>query len=319
MPKPVLQPPAMTAAEQLKESIKEDETQLLHMLILAEKASCVLEVLGKAAAAFREQKAEIKDPESAAARILRARRGVVTGYLYSLVKEVDAETVADLMNVLLTGLWQTGKVNRAMVEKDGNRSFGHEEVARGGVAGLAWQATAFFCDLVDEKPDGIASELPACATQLAETLSAVARTRPELVRHWAEEQIAWPMMVMPHYPKKSDFEKMAASIGLGAKAVVAPKKRHTWKPDSKINRYILRQLIDERAGGDKPLTRENLDYYLNDVLMPIFEVESLFYGGWEKHWAFADVALSAAKRGKKGTQKSEVRNRVKKALMAFTS
>ncbi len=316
-PKPV--PPAKSAEELSAEAIKLEEEKLMRALLAGEKAVCVRQLLGAAGVAFRKHDAEILVTVSVAARLLRARRGVVSGYLFSIVQEVDAKTLADLMCGLLTSLWQAGKVNRAMVEKDGSRLFVYDEGARAGIAALASQAAAFFCDLVDEKPDDIAGELPGCAAQLAETLSGVVRTRPELVRHWAEEQIAWPIMAMRHYPKEADFEKLAASIGLGAKAPVKPKRRHTWKPETKINRYILRQVIDERVGGDRPLTRETLDYYLNRALMPMFEVEAIICGGWEKHPAFADIAHSAAKRGKKGTQKSEVRNRVKKALLAFTS
>jgi hypothetical protein len=66
-------------------------------------------------------------------------------------------------------------------------------------------------------------------------------------------------------------------------------------------------------------SRNRRKIYLDDVLMPLFEKVAIEEGGWENYEEFAEIARSAAKRGKSGVQKSEIRSRVKKALKAIAS
>jgi hypothetical protein len=129
--------------------------------------------------------------------------------------------------------------------------------------------------------------------------------------------IAWPIMAMSHYPKPSDFKKLADRIQLGNKAQIKPHERQTWKPKTPVNRYIMDMLVRECWGDGRTLAKETLKYYLDDVLMPIFDKVAAEVGGWENYPEFSAIARSAAKRGKAGVQRSEVRNRVEKALKAF--
>jgi hypothetical protein len=76
-------------------------------------------------------------------------------------------------------------------------------------------------------------------------------------------------------------------------------------------------LVVERWGDGRPLTRENIPYYLNEVLMPLFEKVAAEEGGWEKYPEFAAIAKNAARRGKRGVQRSEIRGRVSRALKAM--
>jgi hypothetical protein len=171
----------------------------------------------------------------------------------------------------------------------------------------------------EEGCEALAGELPLYATQLVEALNEIVRTRPELVKSFAAERIDWPILAMRHYPKDSDFMALADRIELASKCPVNPQKRHTWKPDTPLNRYVLDMIVVECWGSGVPLTRQSLPYYLDKVLMPLFQKVAEEEGGWENYPEFAAIARSAAKRGKSGVQRSEIRNRVKRALQAFTS
>ena len=312
-------PSAEAAEEILADEIKSEKSDLTQILITAERAGCIRDVLNAAGIAFRKQRAEDHKFRSPAACLLRAREDVVNGYLYSFLLGMDAGTKSRLVETLLADLWMSSKKEAVTDDPNEKKRHPYDEVGAMGILLAMRLASHYYRDLALAGNPDLAGELPCYAMELVRALGEVVKTRPELVKSWAEECIEWPIMAMRHYPKASDFAKLAERIGLGTKSPVQPKKQHTWKPDNRINRYVLEMLVVENWGKGKPLTRESVDYYLDEVLMPLFEKVAEEEGGWEKYPEFAAVAGSAAKRGKKGTQKSEVRNRVKRALMAFTS
>ena len=126
-------------------------------------------------------------------------------------------------------------------------------------------------------------------------------------------------MASRHHPKRSDFAKLADRIGLATKSRVAPKERHTWNPNTALNRYLIDLLVTECWGDGRLLTRETRPYYRDEVLMPLFDKVAAELGGWENYPEFAAIAQSAAKRGKAGVQRSEIRNRVDRALKALSA
>jgi hypothetical protein len=311
---------ARAATKHFGDKIPSEQKLLMELLVSAERAGVVRWILQGASDAFRKLKAEATDYRSQAAQVLRERRLVVVHYLYSLLRSLDADTKAEILDLLVADLWHSSKSPMATDEPGNERTCDYDEGAAFGVLRTMRMVAHVYCELAKEKGcEALAGELPLYATQLVEALNEIVRTRPELVKSLAAERIDWPILAMRHYPKDSDFAELADCIGLASKCPVKPQKRHMWKPDTPLNRYVLDMIVVECWGNGMPLTRESLPYYLDEVLMPLFQKVAEEEGGWENYPEFAAIARSAAKRGKSGVQRSEIRNRVKRALKAFTS
>jgi hypothetical protein len=174
--------------------------------------------------------------------------------------------------------------------------------------------TYVYCEIAKEGNEAFAGELSIYAAEMVRTLNGIAWKHPEQVRSCAAGMVEWPIMATRHFPKKSDLAKLADQIGLASGTPVKPQPRHTWRPDTPLNRYILDMLVNERWGDGRTLKQEDVPYYLDEILMPLFERVANEEGGWENYDEFAAIARSAAKRGKTGVQRSEIRSRVKKVL-----
>ena len=171
------------------------------------------------------------------------------------------------------------------------------------------------------------SELPLNARLLVETLEEIASQHPNLLAELAQHQVSWPIMAARHYPKESDFRKLADRIKLGSKAVVNLSPRARYKLDTPINRFLLRLLEGSIATAkgfyfvqlpdDPPkLTLNTVPYYLDDFVMPMLDQIREKEGSWNGIPAVADIV----KRIAYGSEhRSAVRNRIKRALKAMAS
>lgn len=298
---------------------KSEQRVLMEILLLAEQGGVVRWILQGASKAFRKLKAEATDYRSQAAQMLRERRLVVVHYLYSLLSSLDADTKAQILGVLVGDLWHSSRSPGATDTPGNERTRAYDEGAAYGILHTMRLVVHVYCELAKEGYESLAEELPLYATELVEALSEIVRARPELVKSLAAERIDWPILASRHYPKGSDFAKLVDRIGLASECPVKPLKRHTWKPDTPLNRYLLNLIVVECWGKGVPLTRQSVSYYLDEVLMPLFQKVTEEEGGWENYPEFSAIARSAAKRGKSGVQRSEIRNRVKRALKAFAS
>jgi hypothetical protein len=294
--------------------------RLREALLLAETNGILRPFLTGAARAFRNlaKKAGHRH-NSPSARHLRLGRDVVTTHLVSLMRELDTQTKVEIIQDLVFDFYLKSSrdaetlahAERLKIERNENAAFGILLMMRQ----VAW----LYCKLVEEGHDMLANELPIYAFDLVRALERIAQERPHLVKDFAAEVVEWPIMAARHYPKKSDFKELADRIGLASKSPINPRERQTWKTTTLLNRYLLRMIVDERCGEGRELTKQTVPYYLDEVLMPLFEKVAAEEGGWENYEEFADIARSAAKRGKTGVQKSEIRSRVKKALRALAS
>jgi len=257
--------------------------------------------------------------DSPIASRLRSQRDVVVAYLMSLLRELDTTTQARIIDSLLCDLQLRGSKEGIEVAREAGVNIEYDPHAAWGILLTMRSLACAYSDIAREGHETFASELPVYAAQLVEALNEIACTKPELVRDIAGEMIDWPIMASRNYPKKSDFKELADRIGLGSQSPVKPQQRHTWKPDTPVNRYLLRMLTVECWGDRRTLTKDSIPYYLDEVLMPLFEKVASEVGGWENYKEFAEVARNAAKRGKAGVQRSEIRGRVKKFLKALAS
>ena len=301
------------------EAEKRHAKSLMKVLVMAERHGVIRWILKGAGAAFRSLQKQRTEPYGLPPEYLSPRRSLVAQYVFSLVGDLDALTLAEIINDLLFELRIRGTkdgIQRA-VEAGIHRE--NDEFAPWATLLVMRMLIPLFCEVVADGDEPSASELPIFATEIVEALSDVARKRPQLVRGIAAEMISWPMMTTRHYPKTSDFAKLADEIGLAKKSPVTPKERQTWKPNTTVNRYLLDLIVKEGWGDQRPLTRETLPYYLDEILMPLFDKVALEVGGWEEYPEFSVIARGASKRGKAGVQRSEIRNRVARALKAFTN
>ena len=171
------------------------------------------------------------------------------------------------------------------------------------------------------------SELPLNARLLVETLEEVASQHPNLLVELAQRQASWPIMAARHYPKESDFRKLADRIKLGSKAVVNLSPRARYKLDTPINRFLLRLLEGSIATvkefyfvklPDNPLrlTPKTIPYYLDDFVMPMLDEIREKEGSWNGIPAVADIVKGIAYESE---HRSAVRNRIKRALKAMAA
>jgi len=313
-------PPGAETKAKETDPLTKEERELIYLLSVAERAGTLREVIKGAGPIFRKEEADVAaaGDKEAAVRV-RHRQRTVGWYLHAMLAPLDAATKAWLVAGLIDDQWEATKGPGAREWPGHRREREFDENAALGIYGACTRALDYYCQLAQEGHPDIAGELPIHAGSMIRALNEVVRTRPELVQNVAAEQIDWPMLVMKHYPKESDFAALAARVGLGSKAPVQPQKRHTWKPETSLNRFLLNLIVVEYWGDCQPLTRQSVPHYLDEVLMPAFDREAKEQGGWDKIPEFAGIAQSAAKRGKPGTQRSEIRNRIKPALMAFTS
>jgi hypothetical protein len=293
---------------------------LRHALLLAETNGILRPFLTGATRAFRNlAKRAAGNHDSPSARHLRLGRDVVTAHLVSLMEELDTQTKVEIIQDLAFDFYLKSSrdaetlahAERLKIERNENAAF--------GILLMLRQTAWLYCKLVDEGHEMLANELPIYAFDLVRTLDRIAREQPHLVKDFAAQVVEWPVMAARHYPKKSDFKELADRIGLASQSPINPKERQTWKTTTLLNRYLLRMIVDEGWGEGRELTKKSVPYYLDKVLMPLFEKVAMEEGGWENYKEFADIARSAAKRGKSGVQKSEIRSRVKKALRALAS
>lgn len=301
------------------DAIRRKQKWLIEALVTAERTGTMRWVLQGGADALRKLDAKAGDDfRSDTARTARDAREAIVNYLYSFFGPLDARTKSELLTLLISDLWHSSRSGSAKDEPDLPRTGEYDECAKMGILAAMRLVTWIYCQLAREG-GCLAEELPLYTGNLVKTVNEIAHSQADLVRRTASEQIDWPIMATRHYPKQSDFAKLADQIGLASKSPVKPIKRHTWKPHTPINRYIVEMLVVESYGDGRPLTKESVSYYLDDVLMPLFDKVAAEVGGWEEYPEFAHIARGAAKRGKQGVQRSEIRNRVKRALMALAS
>jgi hypothetical protein len=171
------------------------------------------------------------------------------------------------------------------------------------------------------------SELPLNARLLVETLEEVVSQHPDLLVELAQHQVSWPIMAARHYPKESDFRKLADRIKLGSKAVVNLSPRARYKLDTPINRFLLRLLEGSIATAkefyfvklpDNPpkLTSKSVPYYLDDFVMPMLYSIREKEGSWNGIPAVAEIVKRIAYESE---HRSAVRNRIKRALKAMSA
>jgi hypothetical protein len=171
------------------------------------------------------------------------------------------------------------------------------------------------------------SELPLHACVLVEALEEVVSQHPNLLIELAQHQVSWPIMAARHYPKESDFGKLADRIKLGSKAVVNLSPRARYKLATPINRFLLRLLEGSIATAkefyfvqlpDNPpkLTSKTAPYYLDDFVMPMLDRIREKEGSWNGIPAVADIVKGIAYESE---HRSAVRNRIKRALKAMSA
>lgn len=170
-------------------------------------------------------------------------------------------------------------------------------------------------------------ELPLHACVLVEALEEVVSQHPNLLIELAQHQVSWPIMAARHYPKESDFGKLADRIKLGSKAVVNLSPRARYKLATPINRFLLRLLEGSIATAkefyfvklpDNPpkLTSKTAPYYLDDFVMPMLDRIREKEGSWNGIPAVADIVKGIAYESE---HRSAVRNRIKRALKAMSA
>ena len=292
---------------------------LLQTLIDAEKQGVVRPLLIAIAKDLEKMESETVDFNSPIAKRLRSRRAVLAAYLRSFLAPFEMTLQADVVDKVILDMWMRGSKERLIQAKEQGINLEYDERAASGILKTMRNLVPAFSEIATEGNTGLASELPIHTERLVRTLNQIALEKPELLRSSASESIEWPIMATRHHPKKSDFAKLADTIGLASESPVKPQSRHNWKPETKLNRYILDMITVERWGDGRSLAKESVAYYLDEILMPLFEKVALEVGGWENYEEFAEIALSAAKRGKAGVQRSEIRNRVKKVLKSLAS
>lgn len=294
-------------------------SNLLELLLTAERHGLIRWVLEGTATAFRALQKKREGPHGLPPDYLLERRTIVAQYLASLIRQFDAMTMSEVIHDLLFELRIRGTTSGSQEATAAGIPFQRDEFAVRAILLVMCDITNLFCEAAREYPETFASELALTTTNLVETLNEIADQRPQAFHDIAGESIAWPVMTMRHYPKRSDFNELAERIQLGKRARVKPRERHKWKPHTPLNRYILDMLLTECWGDGRLLTEQTRPYYLDKVLMPLFDEVAAELGGWENYPEFAAVARSAAKRGKAGVQRSEIRGRVDKALKALSA
>lgn len=306
-----------TPAEESKDRSVEKQRLLIRALVSAEDDGMVRAFLKGFDAEILKMDAKANgNYSSKEARAARDGRQAIVGYLLSIIGPLDLEIRCDLLNMLLWQIRASTKQEGVEDDPEFPREGKFDSRAVWAIMETMRAIEGCVCLLAQDGNERVAEELPFHAIKLVETLNELAKNRPELVRSVAAVRIYWPILATRHYPKESDFAALADRIGLASKSVVKPKKRHTWKPETPINKHILNVLL-EGYGDGRELTKENVPYYLDKVLMPMFEKWAGEDGGWENCPEFAEIAHGAAKRGKTGVQRSEIRNRVKRVLKAF--
>jgi hypothetical protein len=300
---------------------------LMELLVLAERAGVVRWILQGASDAFRGLKAEATDYRSQAAHVLRERRLVVAHYLYSLLSSLDADTKAEILDVLVADLWQSSRSPMATNEPGNEQTRGYDERAAHGILRAMRLVARAYCELAKEGCETLAGELPLYATQLVEALNEIVRTRPELLKGLAAERIAWPIMAARHYPKESDFEQLAERIKLGSKTVVNLSPRARYKLKTPINRFLL-TLLEGSIATPKDfyfvqlpdnlpkLTPKTVPYYLDDFIMPALDEIREKEGSWDGIPAVAAIVKGISYESE---HRSAVRNRIKRALKAMAA
>lgn len=242
---------------------------LLEVLIAAERTGSARWVLQGFADALRELDAKAGSKyDSTEAEAARNGRATIHTYLYSLIGGLDGRTKTEILQTLISDLWNCSKSPDSPDDGEFNRKGAYDAYASSGIVlGMRLLSTV-YCRLAKEG-GAAAEELAIYTSELVNTLSEIVRTQPKIVRAIAEERIDWPVMVTRHYPKTADFNRIADCIGLAEKCPVKPTKRHTWKPDIPINRHLVELLVVQTFGDGRTLTKDSVTYYLDDVVMPL--------------------------------------------------
>lgn len=293
------------------------EENLADILRQAEAAGVLRWVLRGASRAFREIELNRFPWDSSQAKILRQRREIVVRHLMSLLVELDTGTKIEITRDLIGDLCCRGSKESCKRAKEMGLAVERDELATNGLFLLLRVVVPACCQLVKEGSDNFASEIVLHIASLIERLNELVDHKPELLGDIAGERIDWPVMASRHFPKKAKFQQLADRIGLASKSAVQPNSHQTWDPNTSLNHYLIEVLLTQCWGDGRSLTTNTISYYLDEVLMPLFGKVAAEEGGWENYPEFAAIAKSAAKRGKTGVQRSEIRNRLKKALAAM--
>lgn len=294
------------------------EEHLAKLLRQAEIAGVLRWVLQGASKAFRKIESQNLAWDSTKRKMLLRRREIVVRHVLSLLIELDSWTKFEIAQDLIGDLYCRGSKEVCARDQEAGLIVEPDARAGRGLFSLLRLVVAACCEFLKNGDEEFASEAVLHAANLVEAVNKLARCKPKLFESIASERIDWPILAWQHYPKKSDFQELARQIQLASKSPVQPRRHHTWKPHAEINRYLLEMLVVQCWGDGRPLTGETIPYYLDKVLMPLFEKVATEEGGWENYPEFALIARSAGKRGKKGVQRSEIRNRIKRALSAMT-
>jgi hypothetical protein len=275
-------------------------------------------MLQGASKAFAEIEAENHAWDSPKAKRLRERRNIVVRHILSLLIDLDTGTKLEITRDLIGDLCCRGSKESCRRAKEAGLSIEPDKLAASGTFFLLRMLFPACCNLLKEGFHDFTSEMVFHTAGAVELLNDLADEEPELFRDIASERIDWPILASRHFPKKANFQRLADRIGLASKTPLRPSSRQTWNPKTPLNQYLIEILLIQCWGNGRKLTKETVPYYLDEILMPLFDKVAIEEEGWENYSEFAAIAKSAAKRGKKGVQRSEIRNRVKKALNAMT-
>jgi hypothetical protein len=197
----------------------------------------------------------------------------------------------------------------------------------GAVLSSFRRAITLYLALAREGSSTMIAELPLYARQIVEALDEIALKHPSLLAEQAQYQVAWPIMAARHYPKESDFKRLAERIKLGSKTVVNLSPSARYKLKTPINRFLL-ILLEGSIATTKDfyfvqlpdnlpkLTPKTVPYYLDDFIMPMLDEIREKEGSWGGLPAIADIVKRIAYESE---HRSAVRNRIKRALKAMAA
>jgi hypothetical protein len=189
------------------------------------------------------------------------------------------------------------------------------------------QIIKVYLALAREGDSTLIRELPLHARQIVVALDEITSKYPDLIAEQAQRQVAWPIMAARHYPKESDFKRLAERIKLGSKTVVNLSPRARYKLKTPINRFLL-TLLEGSIATPKDfyfvqlpdnlpkVTPKTVPYYLDDFIMPALDEIREKEGSWDGIPAVAHIVKGIAYESE---HRSAVRNRIKRALKAMAA